>query len=68
MTANKPPYPPTEIPSSVADALGALAVDGCISCERARAFAAEQGLELRFVGYALDELGLRITDCGLGCF
>ncbi len=42
--------------------------DGRISCGAAFAIAEELGLPRLAVGRAADELGLRITDCQLGCF
>jgi|GEM_PF-7085731 len=68
MNPDKPRYPQTDIPPELAAAVLALATDNCVRCADARAFAKERGLDLRFLGYIMDELGLLVTDCGLGCF
>ncbi|HBC94285.1 MAG TPA: hypothetical protein DCZ10_15660 [Pelotomaculum sp.] len=39
-----------------------------ISCTRAHRLAGELGASLFLVGNVCDELGYRITQCGLGCF
>ncbi len=42
--------------------------DGRIACPAALAIAEELGLPRLAVGRAADELGLKISDCQLGCF
>lgn len=39
-----------------------------IACERARGIAHKHGVSTRSVGDIINELGIRIHDCGLGCF
>ena len=39
-----------------------------ISCKQARRMARELGASLFLVGSVCDELGYKITRCGLGCF
>jgi hypothetical protein len=41
---------------------------GRISCEEAWQVADELGVPKTEVGAAADDLGIRITDCQLGCF
>jgi len=41
---------------------------GRISCAQARAIAQRLGVPYLEVGRAADELGIKITDCELGCF
>ncbi|MBI5142399.1 MAG: hypothetical protein HZA20_09465 [Nitrospirae bacterium] len=57
---------------STADALRRrlteAAVDGRISCARARRIAEELGVSYRDVGAAANGLGLKISACELGCF
>ncbi len=45
-----------------------LAGDGTIGCPVALALARRLGVNPLQVGGAADELGIRITDCQLGCF
>lgn len=59
---------PEEIPERVAQAVRAAAVDGRMTCERARELARELGVPIPLVGRALDLLGIKITSCELGCF
>lgn len=39
-----------------------------LSCEEARALAEEHGIGYGELGELLNELKIKITDCGLGCF
>lgn len=68
MNKDKPLYPETEITPELRAAVLALAVEGKISCAAARALAEKLGVETRLIGYVMDKLGVRVTDCGLGCF
>jgi len=43
-------------------------VDGKVSCPRARKIAEDLSVPLKEVGDAANELKIKITDCGLGCF
>jgi LAO/AO transport system kinase len=44
------------------------AENGRISCAKARALAGELGVSFGEVGAAADAIGIRITNCELGCF
>ena len=44
------------------------AKDNKINCERARGIAHKQGVSTRVVGDLINELNIKIYDCGLGCF
>lgn len=39
-----------------------------IACERARGIAHKHGVSTRTVGNLINEMGIKIHDCGLGCF
>lgn len=41
---------------------------GKLSCAAARKIAEDHRLSYREIGELADELGIRITDCQLGCF
>jgi len=43
-------------------------VDGRLACPAALALASRFGLSPREVGRACDRLGIKISDCQLGCF
>lgn len=45
-----------------------LAADYQLTCEQARRAAAVLGVEPLIVGKAANRLGIKITDCQLGCF
>lgn len=49
-------------------ALRAAAVDNRLACEQARALSAELNIPLRELGALCNELKIRISQCGLGCF
>ncbi len=48
--------------------LNNIAVNGRISCADARKTAERLGVSYEAVGAAADELGIKITNCRLGCF
>ncbi len=41
---------------------------GFIACETARSVAAKLGIRTRQMGKLLDFLGIKVRNCGLGCF
>lgn len=45
-----------------------MAEEGSLTCERARRLAEEMGVAPRMVGESANAMGLKITDCQLGCF
>ena len=49
-------------------AVTAVAEDGKITCARLRAVAEDTGVSYKVAGAAADLSGLRVHDCGLGCF
>ncbi|MDD5447749.1 MAG: hypothetical protein PHO53_01075 [Actinomycetota bacterium] len=57
-----------EIPEEVFEAVKENAQDGRITCARANCIAAELGVVPSVVGKAIDALGIKITNCQLGCF
>jgi hypothetical protein len=46
----------------------AAAESGRLSCETARQLAVTLGVPLREIGALCNELKIKISDCGLGCF
>jgi len=52
----------------LAKVLRKRAKDGKISCRNALAIAKETGTPPAKVGATLDDLGIKITKCQLGCF
>ena len=42
--------------------------DGHIRCESARGLAHKYGVSTKSVGAMIDEMDIRVYDCGLGCF
>jgi len=44
------------------------AVDGRLLCTVARKIAEGRGISYKEVGAAADELGIKISNCDLGCF
>lgn len=52
----------------IKDAVRRAAVEGKLSCTRARRLAEELGVPPREIGRAADELKIKIKACELGCF
>ncbi len=50
------------------DRIRAAARDNRLSCERAHDLAREVGVSLTEIGAVCNELGIRISQCQLGCF
>lgn len=46
----------------------ALAKGGALSCAEAHRLAKEEGIPLMIVGKAVEAVGIKISDCQLGCF
>lgn len=66
---HKPVYPPTEIPEHIMRAvLDQAGENRSLACAEARRLAEELGIGYDFMGYILDRLGIRVSNCGLGCF
>ena len=59
---------PKAVPSVVCDALRAAAPSSTLSCPAAWQLADALGLPRPLLGAAADHLGIRITNCSLGCF
>lgn len=57
-----------QVTPEITEAVVAKAVDGKVTCVRARALAVELGVPNRVVGAAADMAGLRVENCDLGCF
>ncbi|MEW6486401.1 MAG: hypothetical protein AB1578_00605 [Thermodesulfobacteriota bacterium] len=54
--------------SRLEEAVRAKAKDGLVPCPTAWRIAGEQGVSRLDVGVRIDRLGLRVSDCQLGCF
>lgn len=39
-----------------------------VSCPEARTLAEKLGIEYRLMGFLINQLKIKITDCDLGCF
>ena len=48
--------------------LRAVAKDNVISCAQVQKFAQDNGIELKKMKSFVDVLGIKVTDCRLGCF
>ena len=57
-----------QVTNELIERVVAEAVNGKISCARARALANELGVPSRVVGHAAGMGGVRIGSCELGCF
>ena len=53
---------------AVSEAIGRAAVGGRISCRAAFRISAEKGVATAEVGRLIDEMGIKISSCQLGCF
>lgn len=56
------------ITPELTEAVMAHVKDGKIACERLRRIAEEQGVSYKVAGAAADTNGVKVRDCGLGCF
>ena len=59
---------PPEALSRLEEAVRARAKEGLVPCPTAWRIAQEQGVSRLDVGVRIDKLGLRVSDCQLGCF
>ena len=59
---------PAEALSQLEGAVKAAAKDGYVACPTAWKTAKEAGVSRLDVGVMIDKLGMRVTDCQLGCF
>jgi len=62
------PNEPLDVPDEVRTALRGAAADGRLPCARAWAIAARLGWERLALGHAANTLGIRVSQCQLGCF
>lgn len=60
--------PTTETPAGVAEAIKTSLSDGYLPCEAAFEISKNLRVPPVTVGDAADDLGIRVTDCQLGCF
>ncbi len=56
------------IEDKIIDALRKTSNNNRIDCPDARALAEELGVSYRMLGEAADRIGIKIKNCGLGCF
>lgn len=56
------------VPEQVLTAVQEASREKKITCTGAREIAARLGVEVRLVGEACDQLGVKIMACELGCF
>lgn len=56
------------VPDHVLAAVEEAAPQKKITCTQAREIAARLGVEIRLVGEACNQLGVKIMACELGCF
>ena len=57
-----------DIKKKISSMIKNSSADGKITCPLARKIAKEANVPLKEVGRAADKLGIKITDCELGCF
>jgi putative aminopeptidase FrvX len=53
---------------ALTDKIKARVVDNRISCAQALAIAEEEKVPSKAVGELLNEMGIKVTSCQLGCF
>lgn len=56
------------VPDDVLAAIEEVAPEKKITCTQAREIAARLSVEVRLVGEACNQLGVKIMACELGCF
>lgn len=54
--------------AGAAEKLMEIKKEGRITCRYAKTIAEETGVSYAEMGRLLDEMGIKITDCELGCF
>jgi pentose-5-phosphate-3-epimerase len=57
-----------KVTDAMKEAIKAKAVDGKITCAVLRKFAEDNGVDYIVAGTAADLAGVRVHNCGLGCF
>lgn len=57
-----------QVTDELKDAVLGKATDGKITCEVLRKLAETQGVAYKVAGAAADLAGVRVGECGLGCF
>lgn len=57
-----------QVTQELMDKIVAKSNEGRIACEQARAYAHELDVPVALVGAAAEKAGIRIVNCGLGCF
>lgn len=57
-----------KVTQEMMDAIIAISKDGRVACEPARKLAEDLGISKTLMGAAADKAGLKVVDCGLGCF
>jgi hypothetical protein len=57
-----------KVTDTMKEAIKAKAVDGKITCAVLRKFAEDNGVDYIVAGTAADLAGVRVHNCGLGCF
>ncbi len=60
--------PMAEVPEELAREINLLAVEGRMSCALAFALAREERMRRLEVSNALEALGIKVSQCQLGCF
>jgi hypothetical protein len=60
--------PPVEVTPETGARIEAALEEGALPCAKAWSVAKELGLDRLSVGRAADAMGVRISDCQLGCF
>ncbi len=57
-----------QVTPELTEAVEAKSADGRINCETLRKLAEDTGVSYKVAGTAADLAGIRIHNCGLGCF
>lgn len=66
--ARVPAKSAAKVPAGVTEAIKASLSDGYLPCETAFKIARKLKVPLVTIGNAADDLGIRVTDCRIGCF
>jgi hypothetical protein len=57
-----------KVTETMKEAIKAKAIDGKITCAVLRKYAEDNGVDYLVAGTAADLAGVRVHNCGLGCF
>lgn len=68
MEADKSRMEDMKIDDQIIEALRKASNNNRIDCPDARALAEQLGVSYRVIGEAADRIGIKIKNCGLGCF